>query len=325
MPLPKIPLAGEPAFSASTVEELVSAVESRLGAVCAEVPTERPIAALANHHRLPSGELWFCSYDEPVKIRFAETDYIRVQFPLSGMGPTLMGQRQIDVAATQGCISAAAATLTFGPGYQQLVWRVDRASLVRKLVGITGGVLSRQLEFDPALDLTLPAARPLVGILHDMIHCVSTAPGRHGFVEAELEQALMVSLLTHSAHNGQHLLRLKEANAAPWQVLRIEEHIAAHLDRPFSIEEAETIVGCSARTIYRAFRKHRGYSPAEFSKQRRLIKARDMLREGPPFRSVGDVAEACGFADLSHFSRDFRRQFGEWPSSSRHMRLDRLA
>jgi AraC-like DNA-binding protein len=320
MPLPKIPLAGEPAFSASTVEDLVSSVESRLGAVCIEVPTERHICAVANRHKLPSGELWFCSYGEPVKIRFAETDYVRVQFHHTGMGSTQLGHRLIDVAPNQGCISAGAATLNFGAGFQQLVWRVERAALVRKLMAITGGVLSRQLEFEPQLDLSLPTARPLLGILHDIIHCVSKKPGRHSFVETELEQALMVSLLTHSRHNGQHLLELEAGDAAPWHVVKVEEYIAARLDKPFSIEEAVTITGCSARTIYRAFRKHRGYSPAEFSKQRRLRKARDLLREGPPFRSVGDVAEMCGFSDLSHFSRDFKSLIGEWPSSSKHIR-----
>lgn len=319
MPLPKIPLAAEPAFAASTVEDLVASIESKLGAVGVELPTERAIGALANHHKLPGGELWFCSYGEPVKIRFGETDYVRVQFPHAGLGSTQLGQQRIEVSSKQGCISAAAATLTFGAGFQQLVWRVDRGALMRKLAAITGSVLSRQLEFDPRLDLSFPAARPLVGILSDIVHCVSQAQAPQRFVEAELEQALMVSLLTHSAHNGRHLLARDAADAAPWQVRRVEEYIAAHLDSPFTVEAAVSITGCSGRTIYRAFRKYRGYSPAAFSKQRRLLKARDLLRAGPPFRSVSQVANECGFADLSHFSRDFKTLFGERPSSSKRM------
>jgi AraC-like DNA-binding protein len=320
MPLPRIPFARTSAFSATTVETLVSFVESRLGAVCVEAPTERRISAIANHHRLPCGELWFCSYGEPVKIRFDETDYLRVQFHHSGSGATYLGRRRIDVMPEQGCISAAAATLMFGAGYQQIVWRVNRVALARKLAAITGCKLSHPLEFDPCLDLSLPAARPFLGILHDTIHCASRAAGRHSFVETELEQALMVSLLVHGTHNGQHLLEAHSADAAPWQVLMVEEYIEAHLDKPFLIEDAVMITGCSARSLYRAFRKHRGYAPAEFSKRRRLLKARDLLRAGPPFRSVGDVAETCGFSDLSHFSRDFRNLFGEWPSLSKRIR-----
>ncbi|HTV77077.1 MAG TPA: AraC family transcriptional regulator [Steroidobacteraceae bacterium] len=309
-------MADEPAFAASTVADLVSCVESYLGAVCMEAPTERRVNVLANRHRLPGGELWFCSYGEPVQIRFAETDYLRVQFPRSGRGTTLLGHHRIDVVGHQGCMSAADATLSFGRHFKQLVWRVDRSALSRKFAAITGHAPPRQLEFDPRLDLTLPAARPLLGILHDLVHCVS-GPAPHRFVETELEQALMVTLLTHAGHNARHLFERDTAIAAPWQVLRVEEYIAANLHKPFMIEEVAALTGCSARTLYRTFRKYRGYSPAEFSKQRRLCRARDLLREGPPFRAVGEVAAMCGFADLSHFSRDFRTLWGQWPSASR--------
>ncbi len=113
---------------------------------------------------------------------------------------------------------------------------------------------------------------------------------------------------------------MDSADTAPWQVRRVEDYIAAHLDGPFTVEEAVAITGFSARTLYRAFRKYRGYSPGEFSKQRRLLKARDLLRAAPPFRSVTEVAEECGFFDLSHFSRDFSKQFGEWPSAAKRIR-----
>jgi len=317
MPLPPVPLAAHRAFSASTVEELQRTIESQLGAACIYAPTERSISALANCYRLPSGELWFCSYGDPVKIHFRETNYFRVQFQHAGSGSTRIGARTFQIAPGQGCISSAAATLSFGRGFQQLVWRVDRAVLTRKLASITGALTSAPVEFLPALDLSLPRAQALLGILHSVVHSIAASPRPNAFLLAELEQALIVSLLTYSEHNYSRQLESRSFDPAPWQILRVEEHIDANLDKPFNIDDAAAVAGCSARTIYRAFRRHRGYTPAEFSKQRRLVKALSPLRDARPDLSVMEIAYDCGFGDLSHFSRDFARAFGESPSSVR--------
>jgi AraC-like DNA-binding protein len=316
-PLPQIPLAAHCAFSVSTVEALHTTVKSRLGAACVMAPNDRRVAALANYYKLPSSELWFCSYAAPVKIRFGETDYFRVQFQHAGAGTTQIGNRIIPVAPNSGCVSSGAVTLSFGPGFQQLEWRINRAALARKLAAITGTPLYRALEFEPALDLGLPRARALLGVLHSTVHSIPDSPTESNrFLLIDLEQALMASLLIHAEHNGAHLLKSKAGAAAPWHVRRVEEHIDANLDRPFDIEEAVSLTRCSARTIYRAFHQCRGYSPFYFSKQRRLSKAREVLRN-PYFRSVTEVAYMCGFTDLSHFSRDFSAAFGEKPSAVR--------
>lgn len=314
MPLPPLPLAPYRAFSAASVEFLESVIASKLAAVCVAAPTERPISAFGNRYQLPFGELWFCSYGERVQIRFAESDYIRVQFHHAGAGATQIDQRQYSIHPRSGCISSAAALLTFGKGFQQLVWRVSRAALSSKLSALTGAPAPRTLEFEPELDMS--RSRPLLGILRSAVdHITTSAPNR--FLLAELEQAMMVSLLVHAEHDGRRLMMAETGRAAPSQVRRVEEHIVAHLDSPFDIEEAVRITGCSARSIYRAFQKHRGYSPAAFSKHRRLLRARDLLRTAPWDLTVTQVAESCGFGDFSHFSRDYVREFGESPSATR--------
>ncbi len=80
---------------------------------------------------------------------------------------------------------------------------------------------------------------------------------------------------------------------------------------------AVAVTGCSARSIYRAFQKHRGYSPLELSKHRRLEKAHRLLIANGAKQSVAVIADICGFGDLSHFSRDYRQTFGESPSRTR--------
>jgi AraC-like DNA-binding protein len=296
-----------------TLDDLCQTVESRLAATCIETPRTSAIDAWANHFKMPSTEFWFCSYGEPVKLAFAESDYFRIQFPHAGSGMTRCGRLETTVAPGRGCISSAAATIAFGPGFQQLVWRVNRDALGRKLSALTGQPLRRALEFNPVLT---PSSGGLMSVLVcTLLTIANRADGSNAFLLAELEQAMMVALLTGSEHNYRALLDAPAPRGTPWLVRRVEEHIEAHWDKPFDIEQAVSITGRSARTLYRAFQRVRGYSPLEFSKQRRLLKAQEMLRDGSVARTVIEAAMACGFSDMSHFSRDFVKAFGMTPSS----------
>jgi transcriptional regulator GlxA family with amidase domain len=101
-----------------------------------------------------------------------------------------------------------------------------------------------------------------------------------------------------------------------------EEYIEANWAHAISIEELATQTNTSIRSLYAAFKKHRGYSPIRFAKTVRLRRARQMLLEGKPRTSVSQVAFKCGFGNLGHFASDFRLMFGELPSEV-HARAQR--
>ncbi len=104
-------------------------------------------------------------------------------------------------------------------------------------------------------------------------------------------------------------------DAGSWQVKRVEEYIEAHLEAPFDIERIAEVTGISTRSIYRAFKRSRGYSPMAFARQRRLQRARQMLEEAETNQTVTSVAFVCGFNDVGHFSREFSKAFGKAPSA----------
>ena len=64
-----------------------------------------------------------------------------------------------------------------------------------------------------------------------------------------------------------------------------------------------------------------GMTIVAYMQNRRLEECRKALRS-PAFASsnIGEIAFAWGFADLSHFSRVFRKRFGVTPSEYRHNR-----
>ncbi|MGP1664494.1 MAG: AraC family transcriptional regulator [Rhodanobacter sp.] len=68
--------------------------------------------------------------------------------------------------------------------------------------------------------------------------------------------------------------------------------------------------GLSARTLSRLFRRETGCSFAQWRQQARLTTALDRLAAG---ESVGDVADAMGYASTSAFVAMFRRAFGQPP------------
>ena len=76
------------------------------------------------------------------------------------------------------------------------------------------------------------------------------------------------------------------------------------------------VAGVSARSLFRQFKKERGYSPADFAKRIRLDRARGLLEQSGRDTSVIQTALKCGFQNPGHFARDFRLAFGELPSET---------
>jgi AraC-like DNA-binding protein len=310
------PLDGHPAFRASRFDALREAVATQLAAKFVELPSQPAVLdARANRFNLPSSSLWFCAYGVPVAIQFPESDHIRVQFHHNGIGATWIGDTLAPVTSSQGCITASAAEFDFSGDFQQVVWRISKDVLRKKLASLTEAPLSGDLVFNHKLDLDQPHGQLLTKLLGCTIHAAESVPSEPGaIVFAELEQAMLSTFLAASEHRYRDHLEGRVSAAAPWQVRRAEAYIAAHWDKPLEIDTVAEMTGASVRSIFRAFKQSRGYTPFEFAKRMRLSHARRMLEEAESGGSVTSVCFACGFSDLGRFSKDFAQAFGERPS-----------
>lgn len=84
-------------------------------------------------------------------------------------------------------------------------------------------------------------------------------------------------------------------------------------DDTLSPTTAAAALGCSVRTVHAACQRE-GRSFGRLLLDARLEAAEMALRSTPIMsRRVGQIAFACGFSDLSHFSRVFRGRFGVAP------------
>jgi len=94
--------------------------------------------------------------------------------------------------------------------------------------------------------------------------------------------------------------------------------VLAALDgHALSVAAIATRHGVTPRYVHRLFEQE-GVTFSEFVLAHRLERAHAMLvaARGSD-QSIGAIAFACGFNDLSHFNRSFRRRFGTTPSAIR--------
>lgn len=95
----------------------------------------------------------------------------------------------------------------------------------------------------------------------------------------------------------------------------IENHLG---DPELTSGAVATKLGVSARTVQRLF-SQQGSTPGQYIIDRRIAKAGEKLRSDPEAR-ITDLAYALGFNDLSHFTRIFRKKFGQSPTRFRDQR-----
>jgi len=96
------------------------------------------------------------------------------------------------------------------------------------------------------------------------------------------------------------------------QLDQVRDHLAADLLAPPTLAEMASTAGLSRFQLLRHFEKAFGLTPHAWLQQQRAERARGLIRRGA---SLAQAAAACGFADQSHMTRLFTRQFGFTPGA----------
>lgn len=83
----------------------------------------------------------------------------------------------------------------------------------------------------------------------------------------------------------------------------------------FSIGAFSKHVNLSPDRLRQLFKKETGQSPTQYLRRLRLQRAEKLLRT--TFLSIKQVTFLCGMQDVSHFVRDFKKQYSRTPSEYR--------
>lgn len=211
--------------------------------------------------------------------------------------------------------------------------------LLKRGIYVMAEYLEKGLDFE-ALLLFLPVRIIREFILHQKLDlpkgkqdlCYVVAPAnemligfrdqyRHYFGKAlrDLEQLLTVKI--------QELLLLLLATEQREQVLAFlaallrEEPedlaftVQTHLFQPLTLEELAGLSNRSLATFKRDFHRLYHVAPRQWINQQRLQHARLLIQNTD--QPVADIALTCGFENVSHFIRIFRKAFGATPQAIR--------
>ncbi|EIK95513.1 AraC family transcriptional regulator [Pseudomonas sp. M47T1] len=95
----------------------------------------------------------------------------------------------------------------------------------------------------------------------------------------------------------------------------LDDFIEAGLDGPLSLTAMAALLGLSEGFFLRAFKQAVGTSPHRYVIDRRLARARRLMRS--PSLRLADIAQACGFASQAHMATAFKQRLGLSPSALR--------
>jgi len=162
---------------------------------------------------------------------------------------------------------------------------------------------------------------PLVGLV---IELLDRAAGIVDSDRAEAKDCITraTSLLQRDNSHAHRELggttpALARGGLTPWQVRQVNRHIDEALASTIRTDDCAAAARLSNSHFRRAFKVTFGLTFFRYVNQRRIERAQEMMVMTD--RPLCQIAEQCGFADQSHFTRVFRRLVGPSPACWRRL------
>lgn len=118
-------------------------------------------------------------------------------------------------------------------------------------------------------------------------------------------------------HNRRAQREIVRGGLAPSVRRRIVDYIEAHLDQTLTLDQLASEAGLSTFHFAKMFRISFGIPPHRYLAERRVERARNLLRSGG--LALAQMALACGYASQSHFTKAFRSATGITPGEWRNL------
>ena len=195
---------------------------------------------------------------------------------------------------------------------------IKRDLLVRHLVDLMGEGAYDDLVFDRDIDYTRGFGRSLRGLAF----WAAKEAGRDAewlsdpYTARAFQDWIAIGLLRFQHHSYSERLAHDPHFVAPQDVKRVADYVRAHAERPIGLADLIAVAGVPGRTLTRHFRDTFGLSPMAYLRKVRFARARRDLLRAAPGETVADIAWRWGFRHMGRFSVDYRRQFGEAPSTT---------
>jgi AraC-like DNA-binding protein len=180
------------------------------------------------------------------------------------------------------------------------------------------GSTCRELHFSPA------RLRELTGARFDFTEPVLIEPALsrellrvHRVFEREgatLEASSGLSLLLATVAERTGGLVAREVATCTRRTRLVIDYLRAQFANKVTLTELGQLTGLNPYVLLRQFQTQTGVSPHDYLSAYRIYRAQQYMEQG---LKLSEVAQRCGFADQSHFNRQFKRRLGVVPRALR--------
>jgi AraC family transcriptional regulator len=235
----------------------------------------------------------------------------RLVFTPDPLSPQLI---QIDQERTRQMSAVPAGNLAYCPPgltlrkvsraarFVRVVWDAD---LYSNLLPELGAAVSR---FEYQYALQDPLLSQIVTTLAE--------EEESDFADKILIESLGTAMFIRIAQRFVGRLQLPTGKGlSPQRLQRVRDYVEAHLDDDLSLTVLADIACLSPYHFSRSFKQATGVGPQRYVIQRRLERAKSLLRR--THQPLAWIAQQAGFADQSHLIQIFRREIGVTPGRFR--------
>ena len=266
-------LSSFPVACTNDVEEIRASFAQVYGRPVMEFAGQgRTLHTVINHCRLQHTELNYATYGADLNFEFPESGFASQIFPLGGKAEATVEGQSVVMDNRQSALVSSGVPITIksNVAYERLILCVSSDSLSKTLSALTGVTIAAPIRVQPAralLDTPGRLLREQVMFLAGQINVSLAVPP---LLLDEFEHALMVAFLRVNRHNYSYLLERDALEVTPADVRRAEDYIEANWQGPVTVEDLVAVTGVSALSLFRSFKRHRGYSPMQYLERVRL-------------------------------------------------------
>jgi len=246
---------------------------------------------------LPGVELVSVAYNDRRFPEHSHEEYV--------IGAVTAGAETLTVGRKQH-IADVGTVLRLNPGEAHANTTIGTETLRYSVLYVPKAIVTSFLDADAAL----PRFGSTVSKRADLFHQVRAVHATLACAASgKLEQESALSSLVH-AFKSHVPSRSSEPATSPVTTENMRQFIEKNFTSVFGLHDLSSLTGLSTFHLVRTFKKRFGLTPLAYRDQLRMIEARRLLLAGHPISQIGLT---LGYADQSHFTRQFQRVVGTSP------------